>query len=385
MKRLLLLLPLAALITLAAFLLANPPAETGVAGVVVNAPEPPQTGFARVEAPLAFNPETHLGPHPDYQTEWWYYTGNLQTPEGDHFGFQLTFFRRALLPPAQRSPDRESDWAFDQVYLAHFALSDVRRGDFYAFERFGRGAAGVAGAQANPYQVWLESWNVTQTGENTYLLEAQQGDVQLELSLVDTKGPVLQGSQGYSQKGPDPGNASFYVSQTRLAASGTVTLGGDRYPVSGFSWMDHEYSTSALSEGQVGWDWFSIQLDNNTELMLFYLNREDGSVDPFSSGTLIFPDGRTQALTRADFTITPTGTWRSPHSDAVYPSGWRVNVPGHDISLEIQPHQKDQELNLTYTYWEGAVRVSGQFGTTPVAGHGYVELTGYSGTMAGEF
>ena len=190
--------------------------------------------------PLTF-PADH-GPHDDFQTEWWYYTGNLQTSDGRHFGYQLTFFRRALIPPAQRH-ERQSDWATDQAYMAHFALSDVATNvagkHFQSFERFSRGAVGLAGAQAAPFQVWLEDWRVGQVGPNVYRLLAAQQDITLDLTLTDGKGPILQGDRGYSQKGADPGNASYYYSLTRLASSGTVRVGDVSYQVNGLSWMDH--------------------------------------------------------------------------------------------------------------------------------------------------
>lgn len=349
----------------------------------------PAEGFARADGPqpLTF-PEDH-GPHPDFQTEWWYYTGNLETDNGRHFGYQLTFFRRALLPPTQRV-ERASDWAADQVYLAHFALTDVSAGRFQAYERFARGAAGIAGAQSPPYRVWLQDWSVEQVeavaGQpDVYRLRASEQGVSLDLLLTDIKGAVLQGERGYSRKGPQPGNASFYISQTRLVSEGFVQAGGERFAVSGLSWMDHEFSTSALSAGQVGWDWFALQLSDGRELMVFHIRREDGSPDPFSSGTLILEDGRTQLLRREDFRIEPLDTWRSPHSGAEYPSGWRVTVPTVGLVLEVEPYLADQELNLSYTYWEGAVRISGQSAEGPLEGNGYVELTGYSGSLEGEF
>jgi len=349
------------------------------------APQPDTSGFARATGPidLAF-PADH-GPHPDYLTEWWYYTGNLETADGQHFGFQLTFFRRALAPPDPNAPPRASAWAADQVYLAHFALTDANGQSFQAFERFARGAAGLAGAQADPYRVWLEDWFVEQTAPGVYRLFAAQDGLQLDLTLTDAKGPILQGDRGYSQKGPQPGNASYYISQTRLQAGGSVQTPRGAFQVSGLAWMDHEFSTSALSEGQIGWDWFSVQLDNDIELMFFYLRREDGTIDPFSSGTIIYPDGSTRPLTRQDFSITVLDTWRSPRSGAEYPARWQVDIPSENIRLNIQPWLADQELNVSFTYWEGAVRVTGVYAGQPVTGNGYVEMTGYAGSIAGEF
>jgi predicted secreted hydrolase len=342
------------------------------------------TGFQRSDRVQPFIFPEDLGAHPDYQTEWWYYTGNLDTPEGGHFGFQLTFFRRALLPAGQRD-ERDSAFATEQIYFAHFAITDVNGSAFHAFERFARGAGGIAGAQAAPYQVWLENWSVRENEDGSLRLFASEENVTLDLQLTDLKGPIPQGDQGYSRKGPEAGDASYYYSQTRLKAEGIIHIGAVTYSVSGLSWKDHEYSTSALSPGQIGWDWFSIQLDNHVELMLFYLRKADGSVDPYSSGMLIFADGSTQALARDDFSIQALDTWRSPHSGADYPSRWRVSVPSADITLEIEPHLPDQELRVTFVYWEGAVQVRGTMVGEPVRGNGYVELTGYFASMEGEF
>ena len=378
------------ILLLAAGLLALLPgllARRGQPGVQARlaAPTPADlSGFARVEGPrpLAF-PADH-GPHPEYQTEWWYYTGNLDAEDGRHFGYQLTFFRRALLPPSQ-FPDRASGWATDQVYMAHFALTDVSGGEHTAFERLARGAAGLAGAQADPYQVWLEDWRVELDPSGAYRLRAAQDGLSIDLLLKDEKGPILQGDRGYSRKGAGQGDASYYYSLTRLASAGSVEVAGRRYAVTGLSWMDHEFSTSYLSRDQVGWDWFSVQLDNGSELMLFQLRRADGSLDPASSGTLVARDGATTHLSQQDFTVQVQDHWKSPHSGAVYPSRWAVTIPGAGLTLEIEPYLADQEMNVSYAYWEGAVRIRGQQDGQPVAGSGYVELTGYAGSMGGEF
>jgi predicted secreted hydrolase len=253
-----------------------------------------------------------VGDHPTDQTEWWYYTGNLDTVDGRHFGYQFTIFRSALVPPEDRQ-QRPSSWGTDQIYMAHFAVTDVDTGRFFSFDRFSRGAAGLAGAQASPYQVWIEDWNVEELEPGVYNLRAVQDDVAIDLRLTDLKGPILQGDRGYSQKGPEPGNASYYYSLTRLASSGTVRVGETAYNVDGLSWMDHEFSTSALGPELVGWDWFSIQLDDGSELMVFQLRREDGTTDSFSSGTYVDPDGNTTRLDHQDFTVTVNDTWRSPH------------------------------------------------------------------------
>ena len=340
------------------------------------------TGFARAEGPRPFDFPADHGPHPNFQTEWWYYTGNLQTVDDRRFGYQLTFFRRALTPPDRRE-DRASDWATDQVYMAHFALTDVAADQHQAFERFSRGAAGLAGASSPPYQVWLEDWRVEQVTEDHRVLrmQAAQEELAIDLQLIDRKGPILQGDRGYSQKGPDPGNASYYYSQTRLETSGTVQVGEMALDVAGWSWMDHEFSTGALAPHQVGWDWFALQLDDNTELMVFQIRQTDGAVDPFSSGTVIDIDGGAGHLTHEDFAIQVEDTWRSPHSGGTYPSRWTIRVPKADIDLTIEPTVADQEMNVSYAYWEGAVRVRGEHAGESVRGQGYVELTGYTDSV----
>jgi len=353
-------------------------------------------GFARADSPRQFIFPADHGPHPDFQTEWWYYTGNLDSLDGRHFGFQLTFFRRALLPP-QRRENRSSNWAADQVYMAHFALTDVNGSRYFAYERLARGAAGLAGAQAQPFSVWLEDWRIERTDDPegcieitqavpcSYQLTASEGDLSLDLRLVDLKGPVLQGDRGLSQKGAGPGQASYYYSLSRLKVSGELLLGDRRIPVSGWSWMDHEFSTSALSKDQIGWDWFSLQLADGSEMMVFQIRREDGSIDPFSSGTLIEPDGALIHLKKDDFQVEVLRQWKSPHSNASYPARWLVSLPEFGMNLTLEPYLADQELNVSYAYWEGAVRIVGDREGVPLSGSGYAELTGYSASMGGDF
>jgi predicted secreted hydrolase len=342
------------------------------------------TDYARADGPRPLTFPADHGPHNDFQTEWWYTTGNLQTPDGRHFGYQLTFFRRALVPPSQRV-QRASDWAADQAYMAHFALTDVAGNRFQSFERFERGAAGLAGAQAEPFNVWLDDWSVQLVKPNVYRLHAAQNDITLDLTLRDVKGPVPQGDRGYSQKGEQPDNASYYYSLTRLESSGTVHVSNAVYQVSGLSWMDHEWSTSYLTPDQTGWDWFALQLDDGSELMLFQIRRKDGSIDPLASGTLIASDGSTRWLHRDDFQITVNGMWRSPHSGATYPAAWTVKVPSAGLMLDIKPYLADQELDVSVRYWEGAVHFTGEHNGRAVSGDGYVELTGYTGSIGGQF
>jgi predicted secreted hydrolase len=346
-------------------------ATLSVAGALTGGDD---AGFARAVGPrrLAF-PADH-GPHPAFRTEWWYYTGNLTAPGGQHFGFQLTFFRKSLTP-APVAPG--SAWRANQVYMAHFALTDVGGRRFQAFERLDRGAVGLAGATAEPFHVWVDDWSAAGPAALPVRLRAADGDVAVDLILRADKGVVLEGERGLSRKGPAPGNASYYYSLTRLATQGVVTLGGAAYRVDGSSWMDREWGTTALGPDEVGWDWFGLQLTDGRDLMFYRLRRRDGTAAAFSAGTLVGADGVTGRLARDDVAITALGTWRSPRTGVEYPSGWRLRIPRADLDLDLRPYLSDQELDLSVRYWEGAVEVSGRSAGRPLGGVGYVELTGY--------
>jgi predicted secreted hydrolase len=328
-------------------------------------------------APRPFSFPADFGPHPEFRTEWWYYTGNLSTREGRRFGFQLTFFRSALAPSM---PPRGSDWASRQAWLAHFALSDIDGSRFRSFERWSRGALGLAGASAEPFRVWLRDWSVQ--GIAPTRLRAREDGVGLDLRLQPGKPPVLQGDRGLSRKSAEVGNASYYYSLTRMPSEGTIRLGSQSYPVTGLVWMDREWSTSALGKDQVGWDWFALQLDDGFDLMLYRLRRRDGSVDPSSSGSAVGPDGRSHSLRRNDFQLTPAGSWRSSRGSASYPERWTIRVPSEDLDLEVRPLLADQELDVTFRYWEGAVAIEGTHHGRPVHGRGYLEMTGYGEASA---
>lgn len=350
----------------------------------VMASTPTITGFARATTPDSLNFPDDFGPHPEFQTEWWYYTGNLISQDGRHFGFQFTIFRRALLPINQLVV-RNSKWGTNQIYMGHFAITDVKEKKHYAFERFARGSAGIASAEANPYRVWLEDWQAYETQPGSYRITAKQDGIEVDLVLEDLKGPILHGKDGYSQKGPDPGNASYYYSQTRLETEGSISINSQQYMVRGLSWKDHEYSTNALSDNQVGWDWFALQFSNYTELKVYNIRNADGTIDPFSNGSYVDEAGTVHNLRRDDFEIEVLGYWQSKESTATYPSGWKITVPRLELSLFVEPFVDAQELILSYTYWEGAVRVSGVSAGDDIHGNGYVELTGYAATMEGEF
>ncbi len=341
------------------------------------------TGYARAIDPYDWQFPEDFGPHPEYQTEWWYYTGNLASAEGARYGFQFTVFRRALVPTPIET---ESEWRTNQVYMAHFTVTDVTGQRFFQHQRFSRGGAGLAGATTDPvYRVWLEDWEVLaeDAAAATTRIRAAEGDLAVDLRLQQVKPPALQGDNGLSPKNDEPGNASYYYSLSRLLTEGTITIDGQSFAVSGATWMDHEFSTSALGADARGWDWFGLHLDDNRELMLGRIRLEDGGYEPAFGGLLVLPDGSTRKLGAEDFTVSVTDAWVSPHTGAEYPAGWDFAIEiGAEAPLRFSavPLVADQELHEGIAYWEGAVRISGA-----VTGYGYAELTGYSGTMNGRF
>ncbi len=345
-------------------------------------PESAAADFQKAMGPMPLSFPRDFGPHADYQTEWWYYTGNLETAAGRPFGYELTIFRRGLTPGLLPVTESESDWRSNQVYFAHFTLSDIQKQNFYPSERFSRGAAGLAGAQAEPYRIWLDDWAIAAQPSGQVQLQAQSQDISLDLSLTQTLPPILEGDRGYSQKGPEPGNASYYYSLVQQPTAGTVTVAGEVFPVSGTSWMDHEFSTSALSAGTEGWDWFSLELEDGSALMLYGLRRTDGTTAPESSGTYIAADGTPQHLNQDDFQMQILDHWTSPTSKARYPAQWAIAIPKLDIALEVTPLMPNQELNISTTYWEGAVGFTGVRSQQPIQGKGYAELTGYDRNLS---
>ena len=334
-------------------------------------------GFEKALEPREFVfPDDH-GPHPGFRNEWWYVTGNLDGDGGRRFGFELTIFRFALTPSL---PATESEWRSNQVYIAHFAVTDADRERFFAAERFSRGALGLAGAKALPFRVWIEDWEIAaeETGApERWRLRASDPGFSVDLELSSAKPPVLNGDAGLSQKSAEPGNASYYYSMTRWLTDGSLQLGDDTFRVTGLSWLDREWSTSALGADQLGWDWFALQLSDGSDLMFYNLRKLDGSQDAQSAGTWIDTDGRSLHLGRDDVEITVKDTWESPQG-GVYPSAWTLRAPGQGLDLRIRPVMADQELFTTVRYWEGAVDVEGERDGRPVTGRGYVELTGYA-------
>jgi predicted secreted hydrolase len=349
-------------------------------------------GFARATVPRPFTFPADHGPHPEFRTEWWYFTGVLTARGANQgnrrFGYQLTIFRQALAPNA---PARDSAWAARDVYMAHLAVTDVQGRRFAAFERIARGGLALAGAQAEPFRVWVEGWQMRgpETGGDIFPLtlharataeKTAPREVEIALDLRGGRGPLLQGDRGLSAKGPEAGNASYYYSMTRIGTSGAITLDGERFEVRGSSWLDREWSTSALGPDLTGWDWLSLQLIDGRDLMLFRLRRRDGTAAPESRATLIESDGKTRVFGADAFGFVPEKDWRSPHTGARYPVRARVTIPDAKVDLLVNPLLVDQELRLSVRYWEGAVvaKGTGPDGTF-LAGTGYLELTGYSG------
>jgi predicted secreted hydrolase len=320
--------------------------------------------------------------HPDYKIEWWYYTGNLAAADGRRFGYQVTFFRVGVDP----SPANPSAWAVRDLYMTHVAVSDLDGRRYRFDERLSRGGPGLAGARSDRFEVWNDDWTTSRGEDGRHALRIAGRDLGVALTLDEGKAPVVHGKDGISQKGAQAGNASHYYSLTRMPTRGTLTIDGEAVAVQGESWMDREFGTSFLEPGQQGWDWFAIQLEDGRELMIYQLRRADGSRDPRSSGTWVRQDGTSVALGAAEVVMRPVGPrFRSTASGADYPVAWRIEVPREGLALDVTTPLADQELNTPQStgvsYWEGAVVVNGTVNGGPVRGRGYLEMTGYAGSM----
>jgi predicted secreted hydrolase len=325
-------------------------------------------------------PRDH-GKHPEFQTEWWYFTGNLRS-DNQEWGFQLTFFRRSLVKEPVR---KDSSWAVRDLYPAHFALTDVKNRRFFHADLISREGPGLAAASTEDLMVQVRDWKALRHEEKIRITAREKGYA-LDLELIPEKPVVLHGDAGFSRKGEAENQASYYYSITRLKAQGHLTFQGIKHDVTGLAWMDHEFGSSILLKDQVGWDWFSLQLDDGTDLMLFYLRRKDGTLDlPF--GAFVQADGRTMDLAGQKIVASTKSTWTSTRTGALYPSGWTIQVPSQGIHLDVTPLVNDQELvtggSTRIVYWEGAVAFQGTREGKPVRGKGYTELTGYAHPMEG--
>ena len=321
-------------------------------------------------------PRDH-GTHDTFKTEWWYFTGHLETDEGS-YGFELTFFRVGVVPP---SAPAATVWDLRNLALAHFAITDINGRKFRYHEKLNRFSPYTAGARPESLNVFNEGWSVTTTGDGAFRIRASAGSDAIDLTVNAQKPPAINGENGVSIKAEGKGYASHYYSMTRLGGSGTVTSAGSSRSCSVLAWMDHEFGSSALRENQAGWDWFSVQLDNRTELMLYQIRKRNGDADVTSSGSFVLVDGTVIPIHHSDFKVVALGRWRSPRSGATYPMGWEITIPPLSLKLRLREDLADQELitrgSTGVTYWEGSVNASGSFGGTPVRGSGYVEMTGY--------
>ena len=355
--------------------------DDGAASVVrMLSEEDDDSKFAKAVRPAQITFPADHGPHADFRTEWWYFTGNLSTSDKTHYGYQFTIFRRAV---SAEKPDLSSDWATNQIFMAHAALTDAKEGSYYSEERFNREALGMAGAKAEPFGVWLDDWVMEGVSGNcSGCLDIQMNvvakDFSLSLELTSLKPAVLHGEGGYSRKGAESDSASYYYSLTRLATTGYVTLNDRKYSVSGASWMDHEWFTSVLDANQVGWNWFSVQLDDGREIMFFQLrNEKGGAAKSFDEGTLVNPNGDWIRLSAQDVRLTALRTWKSQKSGSEYPVDWKMEIPKHKLSLTLNAVIDDQERMDSVKYWEGAISVTDLEGGKKPVGKGYLEMTGY--------
>jgi len=343
-------------------------------------------------------PRDH-GSHPQFATEWWYYTGHLQASDGRRFGYQMTWFRTALAPKIER----KSAWATRDVIFCHFALTDENGRKFLFSDRIGRANLGLSGATngAKLPRIYSGDWALQfggKSGERQSFFASATSDAKetvgqkfaLDLTQIALKAPVVHGQNGVSQKSAGRGQASHYYSFTRLGTRGVLTLGTEKLAVTGQSWFDHEFGSSQLSKNQVGWDWFSLQLNDGRELMLYRLRLKNGGVEPFSSGTIVEKNGVSRHLKRADFRLKPLSTWKSAATNAVYPLKWRIEIPRENIRLEVSPTLENQELRPRRTganlsYWEGSVRAAGTQNGREIGGVGYLEMTGYASAFQNTF
>jgi predicted secreted hydrolase len=349
------------------------PANTGLRYLGGSA----EAGFARATEPRAFVFPADHASHPDYRSEWWYFTGNLATSSDRHFGFELTFFRFAAAPPSPQ-PEQASAWRSDQFWMAHLAVTDSAGRRFFARERLSREALDLAGATASPLRMWVKDWQAVgeqKADQVAFRLDAHDASIGLSLDVRSTLAPVAHGDRGLDRKGAGVGNASYYYSLPRMSAAGSITVDGEMFPVTGLAWMDREWSTSSLEDGVVGWDWFALHLSDGRSLMVYRLRTARGDSSPYSGGSLIAADGRRTALAAADLALTARAHWTSPTTGTRYPIEWRLEIAAAALDLEIKPYLEDQEMNLSVRYWEGAVRAVAV--GSDVTAQGYMELAGY--------
>jgi len=331
-------------------------------------------------------PRDH-GNHPEFRTEWWYFTGNLIDARGNRYGYQLTFFRHGI---RQAAPAPANPWSLRDVYPAHFAITDVTAAKFFYADRISRSGPGLAGAEREKMNVWNLNW-FARMEDGRIRIIARHGQAELDLQLRPKKPPVLHDRNGLSRKGPRPGQASYYYSLTDLETRGLLkTAGtGETVPVSGTSWFDHEFGSNTMAKDQVGWDWFSLHFSDGRDLMIYFLRRMDGSLEKESSGTLVEPDGTFRHLELSEIRIKIKGSWSSAKTGGRYPNRWQIDVPTANLSFSLAPLLQDQELTTSgstgVNYYEGAVDGRGVSKEKSVTCEGYIEMTGYAGSLGGLF
>ena len=319
--------------------------------------------------------------HREFKTEWWYFTGNLFDNEGRRFGYELTFFRHGIQPVAERDP-KVSRFIVDDLKFAHFAITDVAGKKFQFDQKSSRGAFGEAGFDEGNRIAWIENWSLVATPEYEFDLAAVTGFGAVRLHLRATKPAIVHGENGVSVKAADAASASHYYSVPEMETAGQITENGTTIEVRGASWFDHEWSSSQLGKGEVGWDWLCLQFDDGAQLMLYQMRLANGVTEPSSSGTWIAADATATHLRASDFQMRPTGFWKSDASGARYPIGWRITLPGQRAEFAIKAALEDQELKLgAITYWEGAIDAKGTRDGKLIKGRGYLELTGYAGKL----
>jgi predicted secreted hydrolase len=330
---------------------------------------PPQLSQVIPDKPLSFPHD--FGAHPDFRTEWWYATGWLEMPDGKPLGFQVTFFRSAT----DHDPANPSKFAPKQLIIAHAALSDPAIGKLLHDQRSAREGFGLAYAKQGDTDVKLNDWRFVRQSNGTYLTEIPGREFALRLTLTPMQKPMLQGDGGFSRKGPKPEQASYYYSEPHLRVSGTVARDGKTLEVKGNAWLDHEWSTTVLDPEAAGWDWTGINLDDGGALVAFQIRGKDGR-KIWSHAALRDASGRVTQFETNEVQFTPSKTWRSPRTGAVYPVEGTLQTGA--VSWRLTPLQEDQELDSRQStgavYWEGAVTVM-RDGKS--AGRGYLELTGY--------
>ena len=328
--------------------------------------------FLHATEPTEFKfPKDH-GAHDGYRNEWWYITGNLQTEQGRVFGYQFTLFRVALMPDLSKK--RLSRWAASHVWMAHVALTDPERGQHIAHEKLSREAMELAGVQADPFKIWVGDWQLySATNSFPWQIKVAAEGFELDLKINALSRPLLHGDSGLSQKSEKSGNASYYYSITRLDTNGNIAIDAEQFSVTGLSWLDREWSSSALGKHQTGWDWFSLQLDDGTDLMFYNLRNRQGTSDPHSAGSILTADNRQISLDHTDLILTPTRWWENARG-VRYPIAWELYIKPLQRKIMVESVLDDQEMNLSVNYWEGMVSVTEQ---EEQIGKGYLELTGY--------